>query len=53
MSKIVRGAAAKLIRENDRLKKENADLRAKLDYIALCDYPEMFEDEESEDIEDD
>lgn len=28
------------------LKKENADLKAKLEYVAACDYPEMLEDKE-------
>jgi len=46
--KITRGEAARLVRENDRLKRENADLRAIVDYIALCDYPEIFEEEEQE-----
>ena len=32
--------------ENKKLKKENADLKAKIDYVAVCDYPEMLEDEE-------
>jgi hypothetical protein len=28
------------------LRAENADLKAKLEYIAVCDYPEIFDDEE-------
>ena len=32
--------------ENKMLKKENADLKAKIEYIAILDYPEMLEDEE-------
>jgi len=35
--------------ENQVLRKENADLRAKIDYIAILDYPEMIEDEEEQD----
>ena len=34
--------------ENKKLKKENADLKAKIDYVAVCDYPEMLEEEEEE-----
>lgn len=30
------------------LKKENADLKAKIEYMAICDYPEMLEEEEEE-----
>lgn len=30
--------------ENKKLKKENADLKAKIDYVAVCDYPEMLEE---------
>lgn len=33
-------------RKNKMLAKENADLKEKIDYIAICDYPEMLEDEE-------
>lgn len=35
-------------RENGMLKKENADLKAKIEYMAICDYPEMLEEEEEE-----
>ena len=37
---------AKAERENKMLKKENADLKAKIDYVAILDYPEMLEEEE-------
>lgn len=30
------------------LKAENADLKAKLEYIAVCDYPEIIEEEVEE-----
>ena len=30
------------------LRKENADLKAKIEYMAICDYPEMLEDEEED-----
>ena len=39
---------AKAERENKRLKKENADLKAKIEYVAILDYPEMLEEEEEE-----
>ncbi len=39
---------AKAERENKMLKKENADLKAKIDYVAILDYPEMLEEEEEE-----
>ena len=39
---------AKAELENKILRKENADLKEKIDYIAICDYPEMLEDEEEE-----
>ena len=32
--------------KNKKLQKENADLKAKMEYVAICDYPEMLEDEE-------
>ena len=35
-------------RENKMLRKENADLKAKIEYIAILDYPEMVEEEEEE-----
>ena len=35
-------------RENKQLRKENSDLKAKIEYMAICDYPEMLEDEEEE-----
>lgn len=34
--------------ENGRLRKENADLKAKIEYVAILDYPEMLEEEEEE-----
>ena len=37
---------AKAERENKMLKKENADLKAKIEYVAILDYPEMLEEEE-------
>ena len=39
---------AKAERENKMLKKENADLKAKIEYVAILDYPEMLEEEEEE-----
>ena len=33
-------------RENKMLRAENEDLKAKLYYIAVCDYPEILDDEE-------
>lgn len=35
-------------RENKMLRKENNDLKAKINYIAILDYPEMIEDEEEQ-----
>lgn len=35
--------------ENGKLRKENADLKAKIDYVAILDYPEMLEGEEEQD----
>lgn len=32
--------------ENKKLKKENTDLKDKIEYMAILDYPEMLEDEE-------
>ena len=32
--------------ENRRLKAELAEAQASLEYIAICDHPEMFEEEE-------
>lgn len=43
---------AKAERENKMLKKENADLKAKIDYVAILDYPEMLEEEEEEEQND-
>ena len=37
---------AKAEQENKMLRAENADLRAKLEYIAVCDYPEIIEEVE-------
>lgn len=34
--------------ENGKLRKENADLKAKVEYVAILDYPEMLEEEEEE-----
>lgn len=39
---------ARAERENKKLRKENADLKAKVEYIAILDYPEMLEDDEEE-----
>ena len=38
--------ARQLERENEALKAENEQLKATVEYIAVCDYPEVFEDEE-------
>lgn len=35
-----------LERENKKLIKENAEYKSVVDYIAACDYPEVFEEEE-------
>jgi len=37
---------AELQKRNKELESENANLKAITEYIALCDYPEVFEDEE-------
>lgn len=37
-----------LERENRSLKNENSDLKALVEYIAICDYPEILEGEEEE-----
>ena len=37
-----------LERENRNLKNENSDLKALVEYIAICDYPEILEEEEGE-----
>lgn len=39
---------AKAERENKVLRKENESLKAKIEYMAILDYPEMLEDEEEE-----
>lgn len=39
---------AKAERENKVLRKENENLKAKIEYMAIVDYPEMLEDEEEE-----
>lgn len=36
-----------LERENKKLIKENADYKSVVDYIAACDYPEVFEEEDT------
>lgn len=36
-------------RENKRLRAENANLKAKLEYIGVLDYPEILDDEEVQD----
>lgn len=35
-------------RENKMLRAENADLKAKIEYMACLDYPEMLDEEEEE-----
>lgn len=37
-----------LERENRSLKNENSDLKALVEYIAICDYPEILEEGEEE-----
>ena len=37
-----------LERENRNLKNENSDLKALVEYIAICDYPEILEEGEEE-----
>ena len=34
--------------ENAALKGENIKLKAKLEYVAVCDYPELLEKEEGQ-----
>lgn len=34
--------------EMERLQQENANLKAIVEYIGLCDYPEIFEEEGEE-----
>ena len=38
-----------LEREKAALAAENAKLKADLEYIAVCDYPEIFDEEETND----
>ena len=53
--KIVRGATAELVRENNVLKRHNAELEATLEYVAMMtdvDLPEgESESEEGEGVE--
>ncbi len=35
-------------KRNKELEAENAKLNAIVEYVALCDYPEIFEDEEEQ-----
>ena len=39
-----------LEQENAALRAENDKQKSVLDYIAVCDYPEVFEDEEQEEM---
>ena len=39
-----------LEQENAALTAENAKLKSTVDYIAVCDYPEVFEEDEEEEM---
>lgn len=39
---------AELQKRNRELEAENTKLKAIVEYIGLCDYPEIFEEEEGE-----
>lgn len=40
---------AELQKRNKELEAENTKLNAIVEYVALCDYPEIFEEEEQND----
>lgn len=40
---------AELQKRNKELEAENNKLNAIVEYVALCDYPEIFEEEEQDD----
>lgn len=44
-----RDRLAELQKRNKELEAENNKLNAIVEYVALCDYPEIFEEEEQDD----